>query len=339
MIREYIRALTERVNLSENQMKDLFNILMSGNATDAQIGAVLTALKMKGETEEEISAAAKIMREKSIPIPIKSKEKLIDTAGTGGDQLGTFNVSTIAGFVIAGAGAKVAKHGNRSISSKCGSADLIEALGIKLEQTPEQVAYAIQNIGFGFIFAPLFHPAMKNVIKQRREIGIKTIFNILGPLSNPAKAEYQIIGVFDKNLVPLIARVLIMIGIKKAYVVHGLEGLDEISITAPTLIAKVENNEIEIKEIKPEDFGLKRASLQDIKGADIEKNKEIALSILKGEDYSPKVDFIALNSAFALEAVGVVNSIKEGIELSKEVIYSKKAYEIVEKLRDFTNAS
>ncbi len=336
MIKEYIKKITSHIDLTAEEVKDLFNSLMEGRATDAQIGAILTGLKMKGETVEEISAAANIMREKAVKVPIKDKTHLVDTCGTGGDKIDTFNVSTITAFVIAGAGAKVAKHGNRSVSSKCGSADIMEALGVRIDLKPEHAAKAIEEIGLGFLFAPIYHPAMKNVIRQRREIGIRTIFNILGPLSNPAGAKYQLMGVYDEGLVEPLARVLSILGIERGFVVHGLEGLDEVSITTETVVGEINGNEIEIYRIKPEDFGLKRASIEDIRGGDLDFNLQIALSILQGEDVSPKTDFVALNAGFALKAAGLVEDIKEGIEQAKESIYSKKAFEILEKLREFS---
>ncbi len=336
MIKDYIRKITSGVDLTAGEVKDLFHKLMEGQATDAQIGAILTGLKMKGETVEEISSAAEIMREKAVKVPVKNKSKLIDTCGTGGDKVDTFNVSTITAFVIAGAGAKVAKHGNRSVSSKCGSADIMEALGVKIDMSPEKAAQAIEEIGLGFLFAPIYHPAMKNVIRQRREIGIRTIFNILGPLSNPAGAEYQLMGVFDENLVEPLSRVLSMLGIKRGYVVHGLEGLDEVSITTETVVGEINNGVVEIYKVKPEDFGLKRASIDDIKGGDLDFNLQIALDILEGKDKSPRTDFVALNAGFALKAAGIVDNVKEGIELTKESIYSKKAFEVLEKLRNFS---
>ncbi len=336
MIKEYIRKITERVDLSSEEVKDLFHILMEGKATDAQIGAVLVGLKMKGETEEEISSAASVMKEKAIKVPVKDKSRLVDTCGTGGDKVNTFNVSTITAFVVAGAGAKVAKHGNRSVSSKCGSADIMEALGVKIDMTPEQVAQCIDEIGLGFLFAPIYHPAMKNVIKQRREIGVRTIFNILGPLSNPAEAKYQLMGVYDKDLVETLSKVLLLLGIERAFVVHGLEGLDEVSITGETLVGEIENGGISVYTVKPEDFGLKRSTLKEIEGGDLEYNKKIALDILEGRDKTSKTDFVALNSAFALKAAGIVSDIEEGVELAKETIYSGKAFDILLKLREFS---
>ncbi len=338
MIKELIKKITEGKNLTEKETEELFNILMEGKATDTQIGAVLTGLKMKGETIDEIYSASKVMRDKAVKIDIEDKSNLVDTCGTGGDKIDTFNVSTITAFVVAGAGVKVAKHGNRSVSSKCGSADIMEALGIKIDIPPEKTKEAIEKIGLGFLFAPIYHPAMKNVIRQRRELGIRTIFNILGPLSNPTGAYYQLMGVYDKDLVEPLANVLKKLGLKRGFVVHGLEGLDEISITDETLVAEIDENGIKVYKIKPEDFGLKRASIDEIKGGDLNYNLKIALDILEGKDNSAKTDFVALNTAFALKAVGKVDNIKEGIELAKDSIYQGKAYEILEKLREFTNS-
>ncbi len=335
MIKELIKKITEFKDLTPEETENLFSLLMKGELTDAQIGAVLIGLKMKGETVDEISSAAKIMRQNAVKVPVKDKSRLIDTCGTGGDKVNTFNVSTITAFVVAGAGVKVAKHGNRSVSSKCGSADIMEALGVNIEMSPEKAAKALEEIGLAFLFAPIYHPAMKNVISQRREIGVRTIFNILGPLSNPAEAKYQLMGVYDEKLVEPLSRVLVNLGIERAFVVHGMEGLDEVSITGETLVGEVNDGEINIYTVKPEDFGLKSASLQDIQGGDLEYNLKIALSILEGKDNSPKTDFVAINAAFALKVVGIVDTVQEGIELAKETIYSKKAYQVLEKLRDF----
>lgn len=336
MIKTCINKIVNREDLSPSEIKELFNLVMEGNITDAQLGAILIGLKMKGESIQEITEAAKVMRDKAVKIEIKDRSKLIDTCGTGGDKIDTFNVSTISAFVVAGSGGKVAKHGNRSVSSKCGSADIMQALGVNIEMSPQKVAQSIEEIGLGFLFSPLFHPAMKNVIKQRREIGVRTIFNILGPLSNPAQTHYQLIGVYDKNLVEPITYVLKELGLKKAYVVHGLEGLDEVSLSSETYVGKLDQEEIGFYTVKPEDFGLKRASLKDLEGGDIQTNRDIALNILLGKDFSPKTDFVALNSAFSLELIGVAKSITEGIEIAKETIYSKRAYQVLEKLINFS---
>ena len=339
MIKGLIKKITERENLTTDEMEYLFNEIMEGKLTDAQIGAVLIGLKMKGETVNEIVSAAKVMRDKAVKVNIEDRSNLVDTCGTGGDKVDTFNVSTITAFVVAGAGVKVAKHGNRSVSSKCGSADIMEALGVKIDLSPEKVKEAIEKIGLGFLFAPIFHPAMKNVIKQRRELGVRTIFNILGPLSNPTGAYYQLVGVYDEKLVKPIAEVLSNLGLKKGYVVYGKEGLDEVSITSPTVVAEIDNGNIEIYTVRPEDFGLKSASLDEIKGGDIDYNLKITLDILQGKDKTAKTDFVALNSAFALKSVGKVESIREGVELAKDTIYSGKAFEILERLREFSKNS
>jgi anthranilate phosphoribosyltransferase len=336
LIKEFIRKITSGNDLTKEETERLFTLLMRGEATDSQIGAVLVGLKMKGETVDEISSAASVMKKEAVKVPVSDRSNLVDTCGTGGDKVNTFNVSTITAFVVAGAGAKVAKHGNRSVSSKCGSADIMEALGIDIEIPPEKAAEAIEKIGLAFLFAPIYHPAMKNVIRQRREIGVRTIFNILGPLSNPAGAKYQLMGVYDENLVEPLTKVLSLLGLEKAYVVHGMEGLDEVSITSETIVGELNGNEISVYTVKPEDFGLKRASLKDIEGGDLQYNLEIALRILEGKEYSPKTDFVALNSAFALKVAGIVEDIKEGIELARETIYSKKAFDVLERLRDFT---
>ena len=335
MIKEILNKLTNFENLTSKEVEDLFNLIMEGKLTDTQIGAVLTALKMKGETIEEITSAANVMRQKAVKVPVKDKSKLVDTCGTGGDKVNTFNVSTISAFVVAGAGAKVAKHGNRSVSSKCGSADIMQALGVNIEMPPEIASKALEEVGIAFLFAPIYHPAMKNVIKQRRELGIRTIFNILGPLSNPAEAKYQLMGVFSEKLVEPLAKVLANLGIERGFVVHGLEGLDEVSITNKTFVAEINNGEVTTYYVEPEDFGLKKASLSEIEGGDLECNLDIALKILKGEDKGAKTDFVALNSGFALKASGVVDTIKEGVELAKETIYSGNAYEVLEKLKNF----
>ncbi|RUM62294.1 MAG: anthranilate phosphoribosyltransferase [Persephonella sp.] len=339
MIKDLIKKLTEKKDLTAKEMEFLFNELMEGKLTDTQIGGILVGLKMKGETIEEITSGAKVMRDKAVKIDIEDKSNLVDTCGTGGDKVDTFNVSTITALVVAGAGVKVAKHGNRSVSSKCGSADIMEALGVKIDLSPEKTKEAIEKVGLGFLFAPVFHPAMKNVIGQRRELGVRTIFNILGPLSNPTGAYYQLVGVYDESLVKPIAEVLIKLGLKRGYVVYGTEGLDEVSITSPTVVAEIDNGSLDVYTVKPEDFGLKRASLEEIKGGDINYNLKIALDILEGKDKTAKTDFVALNSAFALKSLGKVQSIKEGIELAKESIYSGKAFEVLEKLRKFSKSN
>lgn len=337
MIKEVINKIVNRENLNNQEVETLFNEIMEGNLTDAQIGAVLIGLKMKGETIQEIAAAAKVMREKAVKVEIKDKSRLIDTCGTGGDKVDTFNVSTISAFVVAAAGGKVAKHGNRSVSSKCGSADIMQALGVNIEMTPHQVAKAIEEVGLGFLFAPIFHPAMKNVIRQRREIGVRTIFNILGPLSNPAGTHYQLVGVYDGELVKPITYVLKELGLKRAFVVHGMEGLDEVSLTSETMVGELNEGDIKFYTVKPEDFGLKRVSIKELEGGDIETNKKIALDILSGKDKSPKTDFVALNSAFSLYLINIASSIKEGVEIARETIHSGKSIDVLERLKSMSN--
>lgn len=336
MIKELISKIVNRENLSKQEVETLFNQIMEGNLTDAQIGAVLIGLKMKGETIEEIATAAKVMREKAVKVDIKDKSKLIDTCGTGGDKVDTFNVSTISAFVVAAAGGKVAKHGNRSVSSKCGSADIMQALGVNIEMSPQQVAKAIEEVGIGFLFAPIFHPAMKNVIRQRREIGVRTIFNILGPLSNPAGTDYQLIGVYDANLVEPITYVLRELGLKRAFVVHGMEGLDEVSLTTETFVGELNDGDTKFYTVKPEDFGLKRADITELEGGDIQTNKRIAIDILSGKDKSSKTDFVAINSAFSLYLIGIAPTIKEGVEIAKETISSGKPMEVLERLKSIS---
>lgn len=336
MVKEFINKIVNRENLSAKEVETLFNEIMEGNLTDAQLGAVLIGLKMKGESIEEIAAAAKVMRDKAVKVEVKDKSRLVDTCGTGGDKVDTFNVSTISAFVVAAAGGKVAKHGNRSVSSKCGSADIMQALGVNIEMSPQQVARAIEEVGLGFLFAPVFHPAMKNVIRQRREIGVRTIFNILGPLSNPASTDYQLIGVYDAALVEPITHVLKELGLKRAFVVHGMEGLDEVSLTTETLVGELNNGEINIYTVKPEDFGLKRVDIKELEGGDIETNKKIALDILSGKDSSPKTDFVALNSAFSLYLIDIAPTIKEGVEIAKETIKSGRPMEVLERLKSIS---
>jgi anthranilate phosphoribosyltransferase len=304
---------------------------MAGECTTAQISAYITALRMKGETDEEIAGSALAMREKAIKV--EAGEDVIDTCGTGGDRLYTFNISTVSAFVVAGAGVPVAKHGNRSVSSKCGSADLLEALGLKLDLTVEQMEKCISKIGFVFLFAPLVHPAMKHAIGPRKEIGIRTIFNILGPLTNPAGAKYQLLGVYDEKLCLRLANVLKMLGSISCLIVHGADGLDEASIFSETTVAELDRGEIKTYTITPEDFGLKRALLSDIKGGEASQNAGIAERILMGEEKGAKRDAVLLNAGLALYAARRVTTIKEGIEMARISIDSGSSLEILNRLR------
>ncbi|MCS7120430.1 MAG: anthranilate phosphoribosyltransferase [Nitrososphaerota archaeon] len=329
MIKEAIRKLVEGKNLSMNESMEVMKEIMSGFATDAQIAAFLTALRIRGETIEEIVAFAKVMRDFCYKINPSLNRRLVDTCGTGGDKIKTFNVSTISSFVIAGAGVTVAKHGNRSITSQCGSADLLEKLGLNLTVEPKVVEKCIEEIGIGFMFAPSFHPAMKYAIGPRREMGIRTVFNILGPLTNPADAEAQLLGVYDASLVKTMADVLKNLGCQEALVVHGLDGLDEISNIGKTLIAWLSDGEVMLLEYRPEDLGIKRADPKDIMGSTPDINAEIAFKILYDllDPDDPKREIVLLNSAAGIILGGEAEDFKDGIEIAEESIKSGKAYE------------
>ncbi|MDI6785496.1 MAG: anthranilate phosphoribosyltransferase [bacterium] len=333
MIKEIIETLVNGNNLDIEESKQVMNMIMDGELTSAQIASILTAFRIKGETATEIAGAALVMREKSTKINIEGD--LIDTCGTGGDKSNTFNISTVSALVVAGCGVKVAKHGNKSVSSKCGSADLLESLGVNINVEPNVVEDCINQIGFGFLYAPLLHGAMKHAAGPRREIGIRTIFNILGPLTNPAEAKYQILGTYGPNLTETMALALKNLGSKRAFIVHGEDGLDEITLTTRTKISELKDNEVKTYYISPENYGLKRCQINDLKGGSIEDNANIALDILYGKDSHLK-NIVLLNSAFALLCINKVDTVEEGINLADEVIEKKKALEVLEKLKQFT---
>ena len=337
-IKEAIQRLIEGIDLTEEQMQGVFEQIMSGKATDAQIGAFLTALRLKSETVEEITGAAKIMRKKATKLEgiNISQEIILDTCGTGGSGTNTFNISTTCAFVVAGCGVKVAKHGNKSISSQCGSADVLNELGVNLDLPPEKVAECIKRIGIGFLYAPLFHSAMKHVLGPRRELGIRTIFNVLGPLTNPANANAQVLGVYEEKLVEVIANVLKNLGSRFAFVVHGLDTLDEITITGPTKISELRNNEVNTYYIKPQDFDIPLAQLEDIKGGNAKQNAKIIIDVLSGKK-GPKRDVVLLNSAAALVAAVKARDFKEGIKLASDSIDSKRALKKLEELKEITH--
>ena len=335
-ITEGLKTVVEGNDLTEDQAKECMDAIMSGEATPAQIGAFLTGLRMKGETIEEITGCVRTMREKVLKVEIDAGDDAIDTCGTGGDKSGTINISTISAFVAAGAGVKVAKHGNRSVSSSCGSADLLESLGVNINLTPEQVAECIDKAGIGFMFAPGFHAAMKHAIGPRREMKIRTIFNVLGPLTNPAGVKRQLMGVFTQELVEPIAHVLKKLGSEEAMVVHGAGNLDEISITGSTSIARLSKGTVTTEEISPEDFGLKKASLEDIQGEDSETNKDITLGILAGDVQGPKRDVVVLNSAASLIVANKADTFEKGIALAQKSIDSGNAQQT---LKAFINVS
>ncbi|PKP53428.1 MAG: anthranilate phosphoribosyltransferase [Candidatus Altiarchaeales archaeon HGW-Altiarchaeales-3] len=325
-MKQIIQKLVERKDLTPDEAKEAMQIIMSGDATDAQIAGFLTALRMKGETAEEIAALALIMRKFAENIHPKVEGTLVDTCGTGGDKLNTFNISTAAMFVVAGAGIPIAKHGNRSVSSLCGSADVLEALGVKIDIEPKKVTECIEKVGIGFMFAPLFHKSMKYVMPARTQLGIRTVFNILGPLSNPANAQGQVIGVFDEKLTEKIAEVLKIIGLKRAMVVHGMAGLDEISTIGETKISELINGEIDNYIITPEEFGLERANGSDLSGGNAGENAKILIEILKGEERGAKRDIVLINAAAGIVVGGKAKTISEGLELAKGSIDSGRAY-------------
>jgi len=335
VIKEAINMLIGGIHLSQEEMQSCMTEIMEGNATDAQIGAFLTALRLKGETVDEITGAAKIMREKASTI--KSPEGTLDTCGTGGDMAGTINISTTAALVVAAAGVPVAKHGNRSVSSKSGSADVLEAMGIKIELSPEQVEKGLFETGFGFMFAPLFHPAMKYAIGPRREIGVRTIFNILGPITNPAGAKRQLLGVFADHLTDTLCRVLANLGADDVMVVHGEDGLDEITITDGTKVSRFTGGKMDNSIISPEDFGIKRAKIEDIAGADKESNAKAAITTIEGAK-GPRRDVVLMNAAAALVVAGKSTDLKEAFSMAAEAIDSGKAREKLEQIRKFTQS-
>ncbi|MDX2479817.1 MAG: anthranilate phosphoribosyltransferase [Desulfuromusa sp.] len=348
MIKEAIAKLVDRHDLNEMEMIDAMNQIMSGEATPAQVGAFITALRMKGETIPEIIGAARVMRARATPIRVGDvvdidrdeinvdRETILDTCGTGGSGTKSFNVSTTVAIVVAACGAKVAKHGNRSISSSCGSADVLEKLGVKLDITPEQVAECIETIGVGFLFAPALHGAMKFAIGPRREIGIRTIFNILGPLTNPAGADRQVLGVFSEDLVKPLAQVLLSLGCRRGFVVHGADGMDEITLTGTTLVAAISGNNVEVQTIEPEQFGFKRCRLEDLQGGDAEQNAKIVSEVLFGHP-GPKLDIVLLNSAYALVAAGLATDVDAGIDQAREAVASGRAKSTLEALIRMTN--
>jgi len=330
MIREAIAKLIDKKDLKKEEIEDCFEEIMTGEATPGQIGAFLTALRLKGETVEEITGAAIVMRAHATKVNAKV-DIVLDTCGTGGDVSGTFNISTISAFVAAGAGAVVAKHGNRSVSSMCGSADLLMALGINIELNANDVERCIQEIGIGFLYAPLLHGAMMYATPVRKEIGIRTIFNILGPLTNPAGSRHQLLGVYDERLTDKLALVLKNLGSEHALVVHGKDGLDEVTTTADTVVSELKKDELRTYRINPKDFGIKKAKPEDLKGKDPKTNAKIATKVLKGED-GPQMDIVLLNTGCALYACDIASSVKEGIERAKESIKSGKALQKLNKL-------
>ncbi|MFH1825993.1 MAG: anthranilate phosphoribosyltransferase [bacterium] len=334
-MQEAINRIIAGKNLTRVEAAMTMDNIMKGQASKEQIMAFLTALSAKGETIEEITGCAEKMREHAVNIYPKQRN-LVDTCGTGGDKSGTFNISTVSALVVAGAGVPVAKHGNRSVSSKCGSADVLEALGVKVDMEPKKVEQCISEVGIGFIFAPKFHPAMKHAMPARKELGKRSIFNILGPLTNPAKAKAQVLGVFSPNLTEVMAKVLGQLGSREAIIVHGLDGLDEITICDKTKVSHLKDGKVKNYEIKPEDFGLAKAGPEEIKGGSANENAAIALQILKGEDKGPRRNIVLMNAAAALMVGGKAIDLKEGFKLAAESIDSGAANRKLEELISFS---
>ncbi|ADK84008.1 anthranilate phosphoribosyltransferase [Desulfarculus baarsii DSM 2075] len=338
MIKTAIAKAMAGQNLSEDEMTQAMDQVMEGRATPAQIGAFLVALRIKGETVEEIAAAAQVMRRKATAVPSQAAAQgrpLVDTCGTGGDGAGTFNVSTTAAFVVAGAGCKVAKHGNRAVSSSCGSADLMERLGVNLDLSAEQVGVCLDEVGIGFLFAPALHGAMKHAIGPRRELGLRTIFNVLGPLTNPAGATAQVMGVFDPALTTPLAHVLGRLGCQSAYVVHGQGGYDEITITGPSNLAHLCEGRVKELTLRPEDLGLTAASAEAITARDAAHSQSISLGVLQGQS-GPARDMVLLNAAAALAAAGAADGLADGLALAAKSIDEGAALAKMEQLVAFT---
>jgi anthranilate phosphoribosyltransferase len=344
-------------SLARAEAREVMAEVLAGSSTDAQIAALLMALRMKGETVEEIVGFAEAIRAAATPLPISlagapapgaldlsgtgrdalAESALVDTSGTGGDACGTFNISTATALVTAGAGVRVAKHGNRSISSKCGSADVMEALGVKIQLSPERAAQCLREIGICFLYAPDLHASMKQVQKVRRELRLRTMFNLLGPLTNPAHASGQVVGVYALDMVEKLAEALSMLGLHRALVVHGLDGLDEITITGSTRVAEARDGTVRTYEVDPEEFGIKRATLADISGGDAAENAAIVREVLSGKK-SPRRDVVLLNSAAALVAAGRVDHLADGISIAVQSIDTGAAAAKLSALASFTTA-
>jgi anthranilate phosphoribosyltransferase len=334
-IQQAIKAVIAKQDLTENEMHAVMSDIMTGKTTDAQIGGFLVGLSMKGETVAEITAAAKVMRSLATGVQIHHPKYLVDTCGTGGDGLGLFNISTACAFVVAAAGGQVAKHGNRSISSKSGSADVLEAAGVNLEMSPEKISKCVEKIGVGFMFAPAHHSAMKHAIGARKDLAVRTIFNVLGPLTNPAKAPHQIMGVYDKNLVEPIANVLKSLGSKHVMVVHSKDGLDEISIADDTYVAELKDGAVTTYTINPTEFGFPLGDLNDIKADDADSSLKLIQQALDGKDGAAK-NIIALNSGAAIYVSGMAKSLQAGINTALEILNGGAAHQ---KLDDFVRES
>lgn len=351
MIKQAIAQVVEGQDLSESQMISVMDQIMGGETTPAQIAAFIVALRMKGETVDEITGAARVMRDRATPVRVgrvldldredinldqETMATVLDTCGTGGSGTKSFNISTTVAFVVAACGVRVAKHGNRSVSSLCGSADVLEALGVNLDVPVETVERCIDEVGIGFLFAPALHGAMRHAIGPRKEIGIRTIFNLLGPLTNPAGADRQVLGVYREELVATLADVLCRLGCKRGFVVHGLDGMDEITLTNSTRVAEIRNGQYRVYGVSPEDFGFELCSLEALKGGDARCNAELVRGVLEGVA-GPRRDIVLLNSAFALVAAGCADTIADGVAQAAEALSSGRALAKLKALIRMTN--
>lgn len=337
MIKEAIAKLVERQNMTEQEAEAAMGEIMRGEAAPSQVAGFLVALRMKGETVEEVTGCARAMRAASVKVHT-TRTPLVDTCGTGGDRAGTFNISTTVALVVAGTGVGVAKHGNRSVSSSCGSADLLEALGVKIDLGPEVVGKCIDEIGIGFLFAPRYHPAMKFAAPTRKEMGVRTVFNILGPLTNPASAPVQLIGVYAPDLTELLARVLARLGSSKAMVVHGAGGLDELSLSGPNRVTRLEQGRVTTETLDPGALGLSSCGNDNLKGGNAEENASATMDLLKGEK-GPKRDVVLLNAAAVLVLAGLAADFAQGIAMAAESIDSVRALKALADLARFTQGA
>jgi len=341
------RIVTHRQSLAREEARAVMSQVLAGQCSDAQIAALLVALHMKGETVEEIVGFAEAVRAAGVPLDLHAnsvldasgtgRDALVDTCGTGGDASGTFNISTATAFVVAGAGVRVAKHGNRSVTSKCGSADVMEALGVNINLPTERIAACLEEVGIAFLFAPAMHSAMKHVQSARRELRLRTVFNLLGPLTNPARATCQVVGVYSADLVEKLAEALSMLGLHRALVVHGSDGLDEITITGPTRVGEVRDGQVHTYEVTPEEFGLQRATLEEIAGGDAAHNASLIREVLAGK-MSARRDVVLLNAAAALVAAGRADHLRDAVPLAAHAIDSGAAFAKLQALVAFTAA-
>ena len=334
-IHSALELVLAKNNLSPEQMESAMNSIMQGEATPAQIAGFIVALRMKGESVDELAAAARVMRNLSTKVDV-SVQPLVDTCGTGGDGQKTFNISTASSIVAASAGVNIAKHGNRSISSKSGSADVLEALGVKLDLTPEQIAKCVEEIGIGFMFAPMHHSCMKHAIGPRKELGVRTLFNLLGPLTNPAGAERQVLGVFDSCWLEPLAHVLDSLGTQHALVINAQDGLDEITISGITNVCELKQGKVNNFQVQPEEFGMQSSPIDSIRVENAQDSAKMILALLKGEQ-GPAADIVSLNAGAAIYVAGISDSLQQGVNIAKTQLSSKAAYEKLQQLIKFSN--